>query len=191
LAGADIYAARVLSRPRSILLLAVLAALLCAGLAQARSYPTPPTGPWTLGTGAGFTLKAAGKGKVSLTSLHLRSPVGEEVCPAKSVPVKVLGTYALKQFHRGGYTAWGVGKNVGGEPGDMAAKLVVAARRSTAPSTCSGTTLTPGRSSAAPSSSANVGSNSPAASRSNAAAAARRTLPGNLGRWPMPRRPKP
>lgn len=118
-----------MSRPRSILLLAVLVALLCAGLAQARTYPAPPIGPWTLGTGAGFTLKSAGKGKVVLSSLHLRSPVGEESCPAKAVPVKVLGTYALKQFHRGVYTAWGVGKNVGGEPGDMAAKLVVGGKK--------------------------------------------------------------
>lgn len=114
-----------MSRLRSILLLAVLVAVFCAGIAVARSYPTPPTGPWTLGTGAGFTLKSAGKGGVALSSLHLRSPVGEDSCPPKSVPVKVLGSYALKQFHRGGYTAWGVGKNVGGEPGDMAAKLVV------------------------------------------------------------------
>jgi hypothetical protein len=118
-----------LSRPRSILLLAVLAALLCAGLAEARAYPTPPTGPWTLGTGAGFTLKQQSKSKVVLSNLHFRSPVGEEVCPAKAEPVKVLGTYALKQFHRGGYTAWGIGKNVGGEPGDMAAKLVVGGKK--------------------------------------------------------------
>jgi hypothetical protein len=39
--------------------------------------------------------------------------------------VKVLGSYALKQFHRAGYTAWGVGKNVGGEPIYMGAKTVV------------------------------------------------------------------
>lgn len=39
--------------------------------------------------------------------------------------MKVLGKYPLKQFRRGGYTAWGVGKNVGGEPTYMAAQIVL------------------------------------------------------------------
>ncbi len=116
-------------RTRSILLIALVAALLCAGLAEARTYPTPPTGAWTLGTGAGFTLKKQSESKVVLSNLHFRTPVGEESCPAKAEPVKVLGTYALKQFHRGGYTAWGVGKNVGGEPGFMAAKMLAGGKK--------------------------------------------------------------
>jgi hypothetical protein len=37
--------------------------------------------------------------------------------------LKVLGSFPLKQFHRGGYTAWGVGKNVGGEPSYMPVKV--------------------------------------------------------------------
>jgi hypothetical protein len=39
--------------------------------------------------------------------------------------VKVLGTYPLKQLRRGACTAWGAGKNAGGEPTCMAAKIVV------------------------------------------------------------------
>jgi hypothetical protein len=117
---------RAVSRARNVALAALGAALLCVGLAQA-SYPKPPTGPWKLGPpGSGFTLKDA-KGKVVLGNLHFRSPA-EESCPEKPGPVKVLGSYPLKQFHRGGYTAWGVGKNVGGEPGYMAAKFVVAGK---------------------------------------------------------------
>lgn len=68
----------------------MFATLLCVGLAQARSYPTPPTGPWTLGTGAGFSLKAQSKSRIVLSSLRFRSP-SEESCPADPGPVKFLG----------------------------------------------------------------------------------------------------
>ena len=119
------YAAPALMRLR-ILATALVLALACAAVAQGRAYPKPPLGAWKLtGTGAGFTLKSgSGKssGQVVLANLHFRSPENE-FCAATG-PVKVLGTYALKQFHRGGYTAWGVGRNAGGEPTYTAAKVV-------------------------------------------------------------------
>lgn len=106
---------------------ACLLVLVCAAVAQARSYPKPPLGAWQLESpGSGFTLKngsGKSKGQVILSNLHFRSP-GDESCAVKGT-VKVLGTYTVKQFHRGGYTAWGVGKNAGGEPTYTAAKMVV------------------------------------------------------------------
>ena len=105
--------------------LVVLLALVGAAVVQARAYPKPPLGAWKLeGSGAGFTLKngsGSSKGQVVLSNLHFRGPAGE-FCPLQG-SVKVVGTYALKLFHRGGYTAWGVGKNAGGEPTYMAAKM--------------------------------------------------------------------
>ncbi|HEY2715357.1 MAG TPA: hypothetical protein VGI73_03975 [Solirubrobacterales bacterium] len=103
-----------------------LLVLASATIAQARSYPKPPLGAWQLEAGAGFTLKngsGKSKGQVVLSNLHFRSP-GGEYCPAQG-SVKVLGSYPLKLFRRGGYSAWGVGKNAGGEPTYMAAKMVV------------------------------------------------------------------
>lgn len=123
------YAAAALTRLR-IFAAALVLVLACAAVAQARAYPKPPLGAWKLdGSGAGFTLKngsGKSKGQVVLSNLHFRGP-GDEFCSEKG-PVQVLGTYALKQFHRGGYTAWGVGKNAGGEPTYMGAKLVVAGK---------------------------------------------------------------
>lgn len=121
------YAAAALTRLRMLAAAFVLVlALAGAAIAQARAYPKPPLGAWKLGgSGSGFTLKngsGSAKGQVVLTNLHLRSP-GDEFCPLQG-SVRVLGSYALKQFHRAGYTAWGVGKSAGGEPTYMAAKMV-------------------------------------------------------------------
>lgn len=122
------YAAAALTRLRILATAFVLLLVLVgAAVAQGRAYPKPPLGAWKLeGSGAGFTLKNGSgktKGQVVLANLHFRSPA-DESCSAQG-SVKVLGTYALKLFHRGGYTAWGVGKNAGGEPTYMGAKMVV------------------------------------------------------------------
>ena len=61
----------------------------------------------------GFTLKKSGS-KVLLTNFHTTL-----TCEEKTVKATVLGSYALKVFTRGGYSAWGVGKNVGGEAEPM------------------------------------------------------------------------
>jgi hypothetical protein len=114
-----------LKRLRIAIVLAVVVALTAVAVASA-SYPKPPTGAWTLGPGSGFNLangKGSQKGKVILANLHAK--LGTECSSAPGATVKVLGKYPLKQFHRGGYTAWGVGKDIGGEPGYMAAKVVL------------------------------------------------------------------
>jgi hypothetical protein len=114
-------------RLRTIVLTVLLVLTCGAALAQAGSYPKPPTGAWSLGgAGTGFTLKNQGK-DVVLSKLHFRTSA-EESCGGKPGPVEVLGSYKLKQFHRGGYTAWGVGRNESGTPGPMAAKFVVAGK---------------------------------------------------------------
>jgi hypothetical protein len=64
------------------------------------------------------------KGKVLLTDYHLRTEV-QVGCPDQPVVARVLGRYPLKTFSRAGYTAWGVGRNVGGEPGPQPAKVNV------------------------------------------------------------------
>lgn len=110
---------------RIALPLAVVAALAIAAIASA-AYPKPPTGPWTLGPGSGFTLangKGSQKGKVILANLHAK--LGSDCSTAPGATVKVLGKYPLKLFRRAGYTAWGVGKNAGGEPTYMNAQVVL------------------------------------------------------------------
>lgn len=42
--------------------------------------------------------------------------------------VRVLGRYALTTFTRGGYTAWGVGKNSGGDVTPCAGRVKVAGK---------------------------------------------------------------
>jgi hypothetical protein len=111
---------------RSLFLAVVIATLglSTAGAASAGSYPDPPIGAWTLGApGSGFTLKSQGK-SVVLSKLHFRTPA-DESCSEKPEPVKMLGSFKLKQFHRGGYTAWGIGRNEGGTPGPTAARFVL------------------------------------------------------------------
>ena len=111
------------------ILAAALAALLLVSVsvAAAAPYPKPPLGAWELeGSGAGFSLKngsGKSKGQVVLSNLRFRGS-GDEFCPSRD-SVKVLGSYPLKQYHRAGTTAWGVGKNAGGEPTYTAAKMVV------------------------------------------------------------------
>lgn len=110
---------------RVVLPLALAAVLAIAAIAMA-AYPKPPTGAWTLGPGNGFTLangKGSQKGKVLLANLHAK--LGSDCSTAPGATVKVLGKYPLKLFRRGGYTAWGVGKNVGGEPTYMNAQVVL------------------------------------------------------------------
>lgn len=121
------YPAAVVTRLRILVAALAVFVLASVAVAEAASYPKPPLGAWKLeGSGAGFSLKNGSgnaKGQVVLSNLHFRGPAGE-FCPLQG-PVKVLGTYALKLYHRGGYTAWGVGKNAGGEPTYMAAKMTV------------------------------------------------------------------
>ena len=110
---------------RIALPLVLAAALAVASIALA-AYPKPPTGAWTLGPGSGFTLangKGSQKGKVILANLHAK--LGSECSSTPGATAKVLGKFPLKQFRRGGYTAWGVGKNVGGEPTYTAAQVVL------------------------------------------------------------------
>lgn len=99
-------------------------------LASAAS-PKPPTGAWTLGPGpgSGFNLangKGSKRGKTILSSLHAK--LGSECVEAPGGTVKVLGSFPLKQFSRGGYSAWGVGKDAGGEPTYMSAQVSLAGK---------------------------------------------------------------
>jgi hypothetical protein len=115
-----------LERLRIAIVLAVIAALAAVSLAAAAAQK-PPTGAWALGPGSGFTL-ASGKGsqhgKLILSSLHAK--LGSECADApEAKTVKVLGKYPLKQFRRGGYSAWGVGEDAGGEPTYMSAKVIL------------------------------------------------------------------
>lgn len=103
-------------------------AFAAAALVQAASIKKPPTGPWTVpGTAGGFTLKSgkgSQKGKVVLASFKLTTGVVSG-CPEVPIVAKVVGKYPLRTFTRGGYTAWGVGKNQGGDvtpmPGSVSA----------------------------------------------------------------------
>jgi len=108
-------------RSRSALALLALVATLALGAstAAAAKLPQPVLGPWKLMMGAqgGFTLKKSG-GKVVLRNYHVLATCGEE-----TVKATVLGSYPLKVFTRGGYSAWGIGKNVGGEAEPMAVKV--------------------------------------------------------------------
>jgi hypothetical protein len=114
-------------RRRLLAAVAVAAIAIAAVVAVAyAAYPKPPLGAWTLGSGSGFTGSASGftlkngkgskKGQVFLGNLHLKLDAESECEVAPNAIVKVPATFALKQFHRGGYSAWGIGKNVGGEP---------------------------------------------------------------------------
>jgi len=96
---------------KSILVLASLAAVLAVGAstAVAAKLPQPVLGGWKFAEGAGFTLKKSGS-KVLLTNFH--TPIS---CEGTTVKATVLGNRALTVFTRGGYSTWGVGKNVGGE----------------------------------------------------------------------------
>lgn len=110
---------------RIALPLVLAAALALASIAVA-AYPKPPTGAWTLGPGNGFSLangKGSQKGKVILSSLHAK--LGSDCAAAPGATAKVLGRYPLKLFRRGGYTAWGVGKDAGGEPTYTSAQVVL------------------------------------------------------------------
>ena len=97
---------------KSILALTTLLAVLATGApaAATATIPQPVLGAWKIGSGSdGFTLKKSGS-KVLLTNFHTSVE-----CEDKPPKVTMLGSYALKVFTRGGYSTWGVGKNVGGE----------------------------------------------------------------------------
>jgi hypothetical protein len=109
---------------------AAVAALALVALAQAAGIKKPPLGPWASEGRVIFTLKKGFgkyKGKVLLTDYRLRTEVVVG-CPEEPVVARVLGRYPLKKFSRGGFTAWGVGRNIGGEPGPQPAKVKVADR---------------------------------------------------------------
>jgi hypothetical protein len=105
----------------------LIAALALATLAQATGTSKPPLGPWASEGRVIFTLKKGTgkyKGKVLLTDYRLRTEVVVG-CPDQPAVARVLGRYPLKKFSRAGYTAWGVGRNVSGEPGPQPAKVKV------------------------------------------------------------------
>lgn len=110
-----------MSRLKPTLALLALAAtlVLAAAPAAAAKLPRPVLGPWKLRLGAqgGFTLKKRGH-KVVLTNYHVLATCGEE-----RVKATVLGGFALEVFTRGGYSTWGIGKNVGGEAEPIAARV--------------------------------------------------------------------
>jgi hypothetical protein len=104
-----------------------VATLGLVALAQAAGIKKPPLGPWASEGRVIFTLKKGFgkyKGKVLLTDYRLRTEVVVG-CPDSPVVARVLGRYPLKKFSRGGFTAWGVGRNVSGEPGPQPAKVKV------------------------------------------------------------------
>jgi hypothetical protein len=104
-----------------------IAVLALVALAQAAGIKKPPLGPWASEGRVIFTLKKGlgkHKGKVLLTDYRLRTEVVAG-CPEQPVVARVLGRYPLKKFSRGGFTAWSVGKDIGGEPGPQAAKVTV------------------------------------------------------------------
>jgi hypothetical protein len=114
-------------RARSTVAGAFVAVLALGALAQAAGTSKPPLGPWAAEGQVIFTLeKGLGKykGKVLLTDYRLRTEV-QVGCPDQSTVARVLGRYPLKKFSRAGYTAWGVGRNVSGEPGPQPAKVKV------------------------------------------------------------------
>lgn len=112
-------------RAKSTIAVVVLAVLALGALAQAAGTSKPPLGPWVAEGRVIFTLKKGlgkHKGKVLLGDYRLRTEV-QVGCPDTSTEARVLGRYPLKKFSRAGYTAWGVGKNVSGEPGPQPAKV--------------------------------------------------------------------
>lgn len=91
--------------------------------ASAGQSKQPPLGAWKVSGGAGgFSLKKGKGGKVLLSNFHLRTPA-LEACESREANVRVLGSYPLKTFSRGGYTAWGVGKNQGGDAVEQAGRV--------------------------------------------------------------------
>ncbi|HEX6153550.1 MAG TPA: hypothetical protein VFZ19_08525 [Solirubrobacterales bacterium] len=110
---------------RSTVAVAVIAVLALGALAQAAGSSKPPLGPWASEGQVIFTLKKGlgkYKGKILLTDYRLRTEV-QVGCPDQPTVARILGRYPLKKFSRAGYTAWGVGKNVSGEPGPQPAKV--------------------------------------------------------------------
>ncbi|HET7445143.1 MAG TPA: hypothetical protein VFJ57_10840 [Solirubrobacterales bacterium] len=108
--------------PIAVALIAVFA-LGGAVAASAGQPKQPPAGAWKVSGGVGgFTLKKGKGGKVLLTNFHLRTPA-YEACESKEATARVVGSYSLKTFTRGGYTAWGVGKNKGGDAVEQAGKV--------------------------------------------------------------------
>jgi hypothetical protein len=113
--------------------LVVLAGVATAAVAAAvalASYPKPPTGAWSLNPGGSFKV-VGGHGKRKnrryVKAVHLTSAYGIS-CPEKPVNLRVLGRFPLVKFTRGGYVAWGVGRNAPSSPDGylpVAAKLVV------------------------------------------------------------------
>ena len=113
---------------------AVIAAGATTAFADA-SYPSPPLGPWSLGSGSGFTGGGSGftlkngkgskKSQVFLSNFHLKLDSESECEVAPKTIVKVPASFALKQFNRGGYSAWGIGKNVSGEPSYAPTRVLV------------------------------------------------------------------
>jgi hypothetical protein len=104
---------------------AALAITTTTAVADASSA-SPPLGSWSLGnntefspSASGFTLKrgkGSKKSQVFLSAFHLK-PTAEPPCEAPpNAIVKLAGSFALKQYGRAGVTAWGIGKNEGGEP---------------------------------------------------------------------------
>lgn len=117
-------------RAKPTIAVAIFAALALAALAQAAATSKPPLGPWASEGQVIFTLKKGTgkyKGKVLLTNYRLRTEV-QVGCPEQPTVASVLGRYPLKKFSRAGFTAWGVGRNVSGEPGLQPAKVKVDGR---------------------------------------------------------------
>jgi hypothetical protein len=102
-----------------ILALVALPAVLAvaAPVAVAAKVPQPVLGAWKIGSGGGFTLKKSGS-KVLMTNFHTFVS-----CEGRSTKATLLGSHALTVFTRGGYSTWGVGKNVGGEAEPMAVQV--------------------------------------------------------------------
>ncbi|MFN8161149.1 MAG: hypothetical protein U0R52_08950 [Solirubrobacterales bacterium] len=114
----------------TVVALIVVALLALGGAAGAASSPTPPTGAWKLNPGGGFTLKRGkgrNRGRIYLSNYHGRTGAYAG-CPSKPTAVTVLGRYPLKRFTRAGYTAWGVGRNSGGDATPRAGKVKAAGK---------------------------------------------------------------
>ena len=98
---------------KSILALTtVLAVLAATPVAANAKIPQPVLGGWKMDAGS-FSLKKSGS-KVVLTNFKLTL-----TCEEKPVKATMLGSHPLKVFTRGGYSTWGIGKNVGGEAEPM------------------------------------------------------------------------
>jgi hypothetical protein len=118
-----------MTRLRISLVLAALVAALAittTTTAASASSASPPLGSWSLGnstefspSGSGFTLKkgkGSKKSQVFLSGFHLKLTAQPPCEAAPNAIVKLPGSFALKQYGRAGVTAWGIGKNEGGEP---------------------------------------------------------------------------